>query len=234
MHHELSETEARRLLRLPPSADNAALKQSYRRLAREHHPDHGGDPDTFLLVRQAYERLGGEHGTPPPAIVPGRPSRTRSSPPRRMDLATVDWASDPLRAGQRLRRDALAAWLATTGGRGPMDATSRAPRSRLNALAPNLAEEWTSRLSIRSDQREATLVLRGSPRRARRALDGAPLAGQWHRTRSSSATTLRAQLRITEDPQQAAVEVLARLEPMLDALSWPLEAWTCLHAAEAA
>lgn len=38
----------------PSKAD---IKQQYRKLAQQHHPDRGGDQDTFIDLRQAYEYL---------------------------------------------------------------------------------------------------------------------------------------------------------------------------------
>lgn len=37
--------------------DKDAIKRQYRRLARDAHPDHGGDPERFISLRQAYECL---------------------------------------------------------------------------------------------------------------------------------------------------------------------------------
>lgn len=36
-----------------PSVDD--VKQAWRRLAAQHHPDRGGDANTFARLRQAYE-----------------------------------------------------------------------------------------------------------------------------------------------------------------------------------
>lgn len=37
--------------------DKEAIKRQYRKLAREAHPDRGGDPERFISLRQAYECL---------------------------------------------------------------------------------------------------------------------------------------------------------------------------------
>jgi curved DNA-binding protein CbpA len=49
--------EALRILELPADAPWEAVKQSYRRLAATHHPDKGGDPESFRAIRGAYEIL---------------------------------------------------------------------------------------------------------------------------------------------------------------------------------
>ena len=33
------------------------IKQQYRKLVQKHHPDAGGNPETFIEIRQAYEQL---------------------------------------------------------------------------------------------------------------------------------------------------------------------------------
>ncbi len=45
------------LLDVPRSASEDDLKRAYRRKAREHHPDAGGDADTFKAVTHAYQVL---------------------------------------------------------------------------------------------------------------------------------------------------------------------------------
>jgi DnaJ-domain-containing protein 1 len=53
-----SETEAYRTLGLDPGADEAAVREAYRRRVKEVHPDTpSGDEDEFKRVNRAYERL---------------------------------------------------------------------------------------------------------------------------------------------------------------------------------
>lgn len=54
---DLTLSEARKILNLQASYTEEELKKSYRSLAREHHPDHGGNQDVFKQVQQAYEKL---------------------------------------------------------------------------------------------------------------------------------------------------------------------------------
>lgn len=39
-------------------ADAKVIKQQYRKLARTHHPDRGGNAETFKRINEAYEVLG--------------------------------------------------------------------------------------------------------------------------------------------------------------------------------
>jgi len=49
--------EALQTLELPADAPWETIKQAYRRLAAQHHPDKGGDPARFRAIRGAYEIL---------------------------------------------------------------------------------------------------------------------------------------------------------------------------------
>lgn len=44
-------------LGLDDGADHHTIRTRYRQLANEHHPDKGGDPETFRRIRHAYEQL---------------------------------------------------------------------------------------------------------------------------------------------------------------------------------
>jgi DnaJ-class molecular chaperone len=45
------------VLGVPQNATADDIKKAYRKLAREHHPDKGGDPEKFKKVQEAYEVL---------------------------------------------------------------------------------------------------------------------------------------------------------------------------------
>jgi hypothetical protein len=45
------------LLGLPPSAGITEIKQRFRALAQQYHPDHGGDAERFIDLVEVYERL---------------------------------------------------------------------------------------------------------------------------------------------------------------------------------
>lgn len=51
------QTQALRTLKLKADASSLDIKRSYRELAARHHPDRGGDTETFIHIRQAYELL---------------------------------------------------------------------------------------------------------------------------------------------------------------------------------
>lgn len=42
------------------TASNQEIKHAYRKLARQHHPDSGGDPERFKQINHAYQVLGDE------------------------------------------------------------------------------------------------------------------------------------------------------------------------------
>jgi curved DNA-binding protein CbpA len=52
-------SSARRILGLSPGASEDEVKRAYRRLARQHHPDVGGDEEAFVRIQQAYDLLAG-------------------------------------------------------------------------------------------------------------------------------------------------------------------------------
>lgn len=45
-------------LGVPRDADQETIKKAYRKLAMQHHPDKGGDPNEFQKINEAYEILG--------------------------------------------------------------------------------------------------------------------------------------------------------------------------------
>jgi hypothetical protein len=62
-------TKALRLLGLPPGSSDDQIESAFRKAARRHHPDVGGDPAKFRQLVDARNLLSGRHWEPdvPPA-----------------------------------------------------------------------------------------------------------------------------------------------------------------------
>lgn len=230
---------ARAVLGLAPGADAAAVRAAYRRLARDLHPDRGGDPDAFDRVTRAYRVLAdGDEATPP--IVPGRPSRAAApSRPHLPSEGVAPLDPDELAAAAaataRLDVALLARWLATpTSGAHPLRpfaATSRAPSARTNRAAHLLAETSTSWLRVTVVERTVVRAeLRAIGRRARAAvdslrLDGAERGRGWTRRRGSSSTSVHQERTVDDDPRITALAVADEVGALLERLAWPLDQW---------
>lgn len=50
----------RQVLGVAPSATPSEIKDAYRKLVMIHHPDRGGDQETFLRIQKSYEALSGK------------------------------------------------------------------------------------------------------------------------------------------------------------------------------
>jgi hypothetical protein len=55
----MSQSDALKLLELPPNADADAIKQAYRKAAMKYHPDRGGSEDMMKKVNEAHDVLQG-------------------------------------------------------------------------------------------------------------------------------------------------------------------------------
>lgn len=215
------------VLGLSGEVDLALLKQRFRTLARDHHPDHGGDPATFQDLHTAYEVLRGALADAPeratPSVARGRPSRADDAQDtaRRLDEAALDAATT-----------VLADRVAT---RGACRYLSRAPGARTNRLAASLAIGTTSVLTVTlrergapSGPRTAHVELSGRGRGARRALSGLDVGrvegASWARRRGDALTVIEAD--VTGDGVDgAARRAAAATARLLEALAWPLAQW---------
>lgn len=211
------------ILGVAEDVDLPTLKRRFRTLARDHHPDRGGDPDRFLELRRAFALLRDEldiHGPRRhrPLVARGRPSRdaVREASPLGVDPADHD--EDARRLARRLGSD------------GSCHYASRAPGARTNRLSTSLAAASTSGLQVALvPPSGARIVLTARSRAARRAvaaLDVTRLRGaSWSRRRGDAITVLHAALRESSDDAVAA-STAAAVKELLDALSWPLREWT--------
>jgi len=241
VEERLTRQEAARLLGVTLPCPDGPLKRAYRRLAREHHPDRGGDARHFHQLQRAYERLVTD-GEQAPGVSRGRPSRTPATTPHTpsaAELAAFDLDAEHVGQPGPLDPDRFATMLASPHPDRihPVHATSRAPGSRLNRAAGYLAAGLTSTLEVRAttDDRGHDVVVvevTGTSRRARRALEAAPLDGTWVRRRRSTTTQLRAAIPPTGDRRQTAASVAVRTTRLLDAVGWPLHGWTVTASTE--
>lgn len=230
----LTREQAARLLEVTLPCSPGQLKRAYRRAARQHHPDRGGDARRFHDLQAAYQRLATDHAAP--SVVNGRPSRTaRTAPstPSQVVIGTIRTDLDVPDVHCGLTPHLLASALARPhpGPVHPVRATSRAPGASLNRVAGVLAADQTSHLQVRPDRDDrgvatVTIEVAASGRRARRALDGADLAGAWTLRRRTASTTLSARVVPAASRSRTAATAAAHLDRLLEQLVWPLEQWT--------
>ncbi len=76
------ENDLYEVLGVPPTADDKQLRAAYRRQAKLHHPDVGGNPEQFRSIQQAYERLSSPEGRALYDAERAAPPRSASDPPR--------------------------------------------------------------------------------------------------------------------------------------------------------
>jgi hypothetical protein len=144
------------VLGVPASASDEDLRRAYRRLLRETHPDTGGDPQRFIAVQAAWERIGSpdaraqyDRGRSPvgePASwAPSGPSRSERPASTRPGARTYGHPGG-------WRRERYLTLLREWVGLGetvpdPYDPVlvRRAPREIRHLLADALAEEETAR-----------------------------------------------------------------------------------------
>lgn len=234
--------EALAVLGLAPGVDAATVRRRFRALARELHPDRGGDPAAFAELDRAYAVLRAAPGPARPRVARGRPSRrpasavASSAAADATDLATALLARhDPATGRARLRL------------------ASVAPGSRRNRLAGALPSGTIGLLELRLAPGPAAAEVRLTvrSRAARRAvaslpLDDPDLAATWTRRRGDAALELRCTPRVgapapvdrsqpsgptgPADPGRAAAEAAAgavagAAARLLTALGWPATEW---------
>lgn len=243
----LSRLEAFEILELDHTADRAAVKRAYRRLARVHHPDTGGDVVTFQRVQRAYERLRGgadlqvpRGQRPRQATRPSRAPGERATPPSgryaddEVELAGVDWDQALPARAVPATRELVAVALARPhpGAVHPVTLRSRAPGSRLNRIAQHLDADLLADLTVEVTRDHRALVghdvevrVRAAARKVRRHIDRVPLEAGWIRERGSSWSQLRVFLEPSVERNATALRAADRTLILCERLEWPLPSW---------
>jgi hypothetical protein len=120
------------VLGLDADVDLADLKRRFRTLARDLHPDRGGDPSSFQDLHAAYEVVRGSladaTAAPGSRVARGRPSRSGDAAEAARRLDEQSLGAEP---------QALARRLADTGS---SRSVSRAPGCAIRRLAANRQE----------------------------------------------------------------------------------------------
>ena len=70
------------ILGVPPDATAAQVRAAYRRAAQTTHPDHGGTPDAFRAVHEAYRTLQAHPSPTDPPAAGNRPAASVAVPDR--------------------------------------------------------------------------------------------------------------------------------------------------------
>jgi hypothetical protein len=245
------EAEARALLGVGEHADASEVQRAYRRLARLHHPDAGGDPAAFHRLGQARDLLSAPRPMTRPTASPSSSRTTRpstsapmgaggwgeSSRPRwhdaPVDLTTVAWEQVDPSSPHAWTRERVAAAAATPsdGVIHPVSGVSRRPGSRLNRIAGWLSSDLLARWWVRPAVtrghvgHDVEVRLELPPGRARRLADEASWPLGWTRERRPSATTVTLVLAPSRDRRATALRAADALVEGLDLLRWPIGDW---------
>lgn len=239
---------ALQVLGLHVDASRDDVKRAYRRLARDHHPDAGGDAATFHRVREAFEELA---GGVPELDVPG-PQEVRASVEERwweapgvfhdapVDTSLLDDAAPPDTAAAAVvvDRATLARLLLPRDDAsvGRVTLRSRGPGAWLNRVIAWLQPDLLTRLDIgpaTSGPRpghDVSVRLRGAAGPGRRRLATGDLPAGWTRRRGATSVDVSRDLRPARTGPETAVRTAQVVNETLDALDWPLRQWTLLGA----
>lgn len=249
----MSMREACDVLGVPPDADAEQVRRAYRRLARECHPDLGGDAAEFHRLQDAAQALLGDSRPQPPRNASPSTSRmTRPSTASRVggggwgeaagprihegavDVDVLDWAAPLPPAPHPWDRDVLARTLADEDASGPVPDVaghSRGPGSALNRVGRWLSRDLLTRFVVRPALargvagHDVELRLYVPSGRTRRLADGVSLPDGWTRHRRPNSTELSLVMAPSRDRRATALRAVDHLTDLLDGLGWPLEQW---------
>lgn len=250
-HEELmvirSPADARTLLGISRGATVGEIRQAYRRLARVHHPDAGGDVATFQDLTVAVELL--THPRRQEPKVKSSPSTGRQAYPStagqfasaagaRVDTSKVDISpldGTPLPTpGAAWGHDHLAravyASLTEDHVQIPLEGVSRRPGSWLNRHTRHLSDDLLSRWTVEPARRRGMPdhdleVVARVPSGARKHVDRATLPKGWSSVRRPSTTEASLVVHPSATPAATAVRVAAAVNDFCDAIGWPLQQW---------
>ncbi len=237
----MNTTDAVEVLGLSGRVDQATVKAAYRRLARHHHPDRGGDVARFQRIQQAYEVL--VDTLPGPSPRPEPQQRSASVADRwwdsssrwfegEVDVDAVDWSRKvPSLGSFRVDRDLLATMLVAGGPVAAVTLRSRAPGSWshrfIDWLQPDLLADV--RIAPADAQgiagHDVTVSATFRTIKARRLVGDAKLPSGWAKHRGSATVTVRRSLHPATQRQATAVRVADEVDALLASMAWPLDDW---------
>ena len=88
----------RKTLGVPETATVAECAEAYRRLAKEHHPDRGGDPARFQEIAEAWKAI--RAGAPRSLVRTTVDRDMMAAFLRQHQGACPDWFADALKKGR--------------------------------------------------------------------------------------------------------------------------------------
>lgn len=239
----LSHHHARELLKVDRHATADDIRRAYRRAARTHHPDAGGDAQTFQDLVAAVDLLLDRADREPP--VAASPSTGRRAYPStvgqygraRADADDVDLSllADAIApdTGDAWSVGGVAAAIAgayDTTGPDRISGVSRRPGSFLNRFGRHLSGDLLSRWEVTGASRRGVAgrdleVVATFPPGGRRRVDRASVPAGWSTTRNPGVTESTYVVRTGPSEEATAVQVAEVLEAFCAAIGWPLGDW---------
>ncbi len=237
----MSHHRARELLQVDRHATADDIRRAYRRAARSHHPDAGGDAQTFQDLVAAVDLLLDRADREPP--VAASPSTGRRAYPSTagqhgrghaadVDLSVLANATAP-GTGDAWSVGGVAAAVAgayDTSGPDRISGVSRRPGSFLNRFGRHLSGDLLSRWEVTGASRRGVAgrdleVVASFPPGGRRRIDRASVPPGWSTTRNPGVTESTYVVRPGPSEAATAVQVAEVLEQFCTAIKWPLGDW---------